>query len=203
MSDRVIQTEDQLASLFDQAAEASIRKEVGFLHPVYRQWIELSPFAVVATSGPGGLDVSPRGDPAPLVRVVDEHTLLLPERRGNNRIDGLRNILTDPRVSVLFFIPGINETVRVNGTARIAIGPDLLASFAVDGKPPRCVLEITVNTVFFQCARGLLRAHLWKQEEPKGTVPSAGEILAALTDGAVGGASYDKELPARQSSTLY
>jgi hypothetical protein len=194
-----------LEALFAPAAEASIRKEVGYLHPTYQAWIAASPFAVLATSGPGGLDASPRGDPAPLVSIEDEHTLLLPERRGNNRVDGLRNILADPRVALLFFVPGVGETIRVNGRARISVDPALLARFAVGGTPPKCVLEVKVETVFFQCARALARSQLWQggpAERPAG-VPSAGAMLAALTDGAVGGAEYDRALPERQRSTLY
>lgn len=201
--DDIIRTPAQLEALLGPVAEASVRKEVGAIHPVYRRWIEASPFAVVATSGPGGLDVSPRGDPAPLVRIVDEHTLLLPERRGNNRVDGLRNLLADPRISLLFFVPGVGETVRVNGTARLSVAPALLQSFAVQGAAPRCVVEVAVQTVYFQCARALLRSDLWRQAASSPAVPTAGEMLAELTAGAVGGAPYDQALPARQRATLY
>ena len=194
-----------LESLFGTPGEASIRKEVATLHPVYRKWIEASPFAVLATVGPGGLDASPRGDPASLVRVVDEHTLLLPERRGNNRIDGLRNILADPRVALLFFIPGVGETLRINGRARISVAPGYLQDLAIAGVPPKCVIEIGIDTVFFQCARALARSKLWERTDPDALkdVPTAGAILAALTESAIDGAAYDRELPARQRSTLY
>ena len=202
-NERIVTREDELQALLGPVGEASIRKETDHLHPLYRQWIEASPFAVVATSGPGGLDASPRGDPAPLVRIVDEHTMLLPERRGNNRADSLRNLLADPRIAVLFFVPGVGETVRVNGTARIRVDPELLASFAVGGAPARCVLEIRVQTVFFQCARAMLRSDLWQGQAPRAAVPSAGAILGALTQDAVDGAAYDLALPARQRSTLY
>jgi uncharacterized protein len=200
-----IESPDALQALFDAPGEASVRKEVPFLHPVYRRWIEASPFLVLATAGPGGLDASPRGDAAPLVAVADDRTLLLPERRGNNRIDSLRNIVTNPQVGLLFLVPGVDETLRVNGTARISVDPALLGRFAVNGSPPKCVIEVRVATVFFQCARALLRSRLWREvpaARPAG-VPTAGEMLAALTDGAVGGARYDEELPARQQSTLY
>lgn len=195
--------EDQLAALFGPVAEASSRKEVTHLHPVYRRWIEASPFAALATSGPGGLDISPRGDPAPLVRIVDDRTLLLPERRGNNRVDGLRNLLADPRMALLFFIPGIGETLRVNGTARISVAPDLLASFAVEGAPPKCVLVVSVESVFFQCARAMLRSKLWAGQPKPAGVPTAGQMLAALSDNAVGGQAYDDALPERQRTSLY
>lgn len=203
MSNHTIRTPEELQALFGPVGEASVRKEVDFLHPTYRRWIEASPFAVVATSGPGGLDVSPRGDPAPLVRIVDDKTLLLPERRGNNRADGLRNLLDDPRVSMLFLVPGIAETLRVNGTASIAVDPDLLASFAVGGALPKCVVEVHVEAVYFQCGRAMLRSALWNRSVAPFAVPSAGEMLGALTGGEVGGPSYDRELPTRQRSTLY
>lgn len=203
MSHHIIRTEAELRGLFDPVAEASLRKEVDFLHPIYRRWIEASPFAVVATSGAGGLDASPRGDPAPLVRVVDDKTLLLPERRGNNRVDGLRNLLDDPRISLLFLVPGVRETLRVNGTASICVDPELLQSFAVNGALPRCVVKVHVEAVYFQCGRAMLRSGLWDRTVERPAVPSAGEMLEALSGGEVGGPSYDLELPKRQRSTLY
>jgi uncharacterized protein len=178
---------------------------VPFLHPVYRAWIERSPFAVLATRGPDGLDNSPRGDPAPLVHIEDERTLLLPERRGNNRADGLRNILHDPHVSLIFFIPGVGETVRVNGRARISVDPARLDRLAMQGQRPLCVLEVAVDTVFFQCAKALMRSALWTdaQRAARPDVPTAGQWLAALSDQAVDGAAYDQLLPSRLSQTLY
>ncbi|KQX87648.1 pyridoxamine 5'-phosphate oxidase family protein [Variovorax sp. Root473] len=200
-----IDTIAQLEALFGQPGEASLKKEVPYLHPSYQALIAASPFAVLATTGPGGLDASPRGDAPGFVAVQDEKTLLLPERRGNNRIDSLRNIVADPRVALLFLIPGVGETLRVNGRARISAAPDLLARFAVEGRAPQCVIEITVETVFFQCARAIQRSKLWAPV-PEGvprTVPTPGAILSALTDAAFDGATYDRELPARQRSTLY
>ena len=200
-----IQTIAQLEALFGQPGEASLKKEVPYLHPSYQALIAASPFAVLATTGPGGLDASPRGDAPGFVVVQDEKTLLLPERRGNNRIDSLRNILADPRVALLFLIPGVGETLRVNGSARITVAPELLARFAVDGKPPQCVIEIRVETVFFQCARAIQRSQLWAPlpAESRREVPTPGAILSALTDAAFDGAAYDRELPARQRATLY
>lgn len=200
-----ITTVESLETHFGAVGEASLRKEVPTLHPHYRAWIERSPFAVLATIGPNGLDTSPRGDPAPLVSIRDDRTILLPERRGNNRIDSLRNILYDPRVSLIFFIPGVRETVRVNGIAKICAEPSLLERFAVNGQAPKCVLEIAVETVFFQCARALLRSSLWQQGElaVKPNVPTAGQLLSALTNNDIDGVTYDKELQARQAATLY
>lgn len=191
-----------LQALFGPTSDASLRKEVPYLHPVYQRWIEASPFAVLATSGPDGLDASPRGDPAGLVTVQDAHTLLLPERAGNNRVDSLKNILVDPRVALLFLVPGVGETLRVNGRAHISVAPDLLQRLAMEGKPPKCVLVISVETVFFQCARAMKRSKLWEAGEPV-RVPTAGEILAAVTNDGIDGAAYDRALPARQRDTLY
>jgi PPOX class probable FMN-dependent enzyme len=200
-----VTTPDQLEALFDAPSEASLRKEVGVIHPLYRAMIEASPFAVLATSGPGGLDASPRGDPGGFVAVRDERTLLLPERRGNNRIDSLRNIVADPRVALLFLIPGAGETLRVNGRATISVAPDLLEHFAVRGALPKCVLEIAVERVFFQCARAILRSKLWEPlpAEVLAQLPTPGQVLAALTANAIDGDSYDKALPGRQRDTLY
>lgn len=204
MSD-TITTPEQLVALFGTVGEASIAKETAVLHPVYQEWIKASPFAVLATVGHDGLDVSPRGDPAPLVRIVDEKTILLPERRGNNRVDGLKNILQDPRVALIFFVPGVRETVRVNGKASITINQELLQSFAVDGAAPKCVLEIKVDSVFFQCGRALIRSGLWEADKhvQGKDVPSAGAILSALTSAEIDGVKYDRELSGRQGSTLY
>ena len=196
-----------LSALFGPVPEAALRKEATHLHPVYRQWIAASPFAVLATVGPGGLDASPRGDPAPLVTVLDEHTLLLPERRGNNRIDSLRNILADPRVALYFLIPGVGESLRVNGRARISVMPEYLERLAMNGVQPACVIEVKIDTVFFQCARAIKRSKLWSSSDPAvltpSMVPTAGAMLAALTDAAIDGQAYDRELPARLNATLY
>ena len=200
-----VETLAQLEALLGEVAEASRRKEISYIHPVYKRWIEASPFAVLATVGPGGLDVSPRGDPPAVVTVQDEKTLLLPERRGNNRADSLRNLLTDPRVALIFFIPGVGETLRVNGRASISVNPELLRRFEMEGKPPKCVVMVEVETVFFQCARAIQRSRLWQPSSPEhlATVPSAGAMLQALTDAAIDGEKYNRELPERQRSTLY
>ena len=193
-----------LEDLFGEVAPPSLAKEAGSLHPVYARWLAQARFGLLATKGPHGLDVSPRGDAGPLVRIVDEHTLLLPERRGNNRIDSLRNLIADPRVGLLFMIPGVGETLRVRGRACISIDPDLLASFEVEGKRPICVLRIAIDKVFFQCARAILRSRLWHpQEHDSAGVPTAGTMLAALTRGGIDGDSYDSALPKRQRETLY
>jgi hypothetical protein len=194
---------DQLEALYGEVNTASRVKETDRLTAEYRAFVEGAPFAALATMGPEGLDCSPRGDEPGFVRVRDERTLMLPDRRGNNRIDSLRNVLSDPRVALLFLIPGVGETLRVNGRARISVAPDLLASFEVQGKQPRSVLVIAVETVFFQCSRAIVRSRLWDPiERKKRPVPSAGEMLAALSAG-FDGQAYDEALPARVRQTLY
>jgi len=194
-----------LEMLYGGPAAASIKKEIQYVHPHYQAFIEAAPFAVLATSGPEGLDVSPRGDPAGFVQVENEKTLLLPDRRGNNRIDSLRNIISDPRVALIFLIPGIGETLRVNGHARILVDPELLNRFSMDGKLPRSVLQIDVESVFFQCSRAILRSRLWQidQQIERGSLPSAGTILADLSMNEIDGKQYDQDLPDRLKSTMY
>jgi PPOX class probable FMN-dependent enzyme len=196
---------EDLDALYGPVGEASLVKETGRIIPEYRALIEAAPFAVLATRGPGGLDCSPRGDAPGFVRVADETTLLLPDRRGNNRVDSLRNILFDPQAALLFLIPGIGETLRVNGRASISVDPGLLESFAVDGKPARSVLAIAVESVFFQCSRAVVRARLWDpaMQIDRKAVPTAGEILAALSCDRIGGEAYDRALPERVRKTLY
>ena len=183
----------------------SVSKVADHVHPLYRPYIEASPFAVLATIGPQGLDTSPRGDAPGFVRVLDEHTLLLPDRRGNQRIDSLRNIALDPRVALLFLIPGAGEALRVNGTARISASPALCVALAVDGKPAASVLVIRVASVFFQCARAVKRSGLWDPAShvAAGTLPTPGAILQTLSACAIDGVAYDAELQTRQAATLY
>jgi PPOX class probable FMN-dependent enzyme len=201
----IITNLEQLAKLNGNIMEASIKKEVPYVHPQYQALIEASPFAILATVGPDGLDTSPRGDPPGFVVVEDEKTLLMPERRGNNRVDSLSNIVADPRVALLFLIPGIGETLRVNGKAHISVDPALLQRFPMNGNLPKCVLVIKVDTVFFQCARAIHRSKLWQPiiEGANSKVPTPGKILEALTNSGIDGETYDCELPARQKATLY
>jgi hypothetical protein len=183
----------------------SLAKVTDHVHPLYRPWIEASPFAVLATLGPHGLDTSPRGDAPGFVQVLDEKTLLLPDRRGNQRIDSLRNLVHDPRLALLFLIPGFGEALRVNGSARISAHPALCEQLAVDGKAPASVLVITVASVYFQCARAIKRSGLWDpaQHVAAGTLPSPGTILQVLSERAIDGTAYDSALQARQAATLY
>lgn len=199
---------DELEALYGQPAERSLIKETDRLTPAYRALIEASPFLAIATCGAGGLDCSPRGDPAGLVRILDERTLALPDRRGNNRIDTLRNIVEDPRIALLFLIPGLGETLRVNGTARVCVDPALLASFAVDGKAPRSVIVVSIGSVYFQCARAIMRAGLWdtSRHRDPASLPTAGRMT--IEAGGAKAADFDEaaymaELPGRQKATLY
>ena len=201
----IITTEAQLEAIYGKPVEAATVKEVNWITPHYRAYIEASPYVALATSAPEGLDCSPRGDRPGFVRVHDEKTLMLPDRRGNNRIDSLRNIVRDPRVALLFMIPGLGNTLRVNGRAHLSIEPALLGSFAVDDKAPRSVTVIEVDAVYFQCARALVRSDLWNPAhhvDPK-SLPSAGQILAALSQDRVGGEKYDREWPGRAAATLW
>jgi hypothetical protein len=200
-----VTTIEQLEAIYGTPAEAAIVKETGHITPDYARYIAASPFAMLATAGPDGLDCSPRGDLPGFVRVADPKTLILPDRHGNNRIDSLRNILADPRVALLFLIPGFGGTLRVNGSARISIEPALLDSFRMDGKPPRSVLIVDVQSVYFQCARAVIRSDLWNPQrhvDPK-SLPSAGQILSAITSARVGGEAYDEAWPQRARETLW
>lgn len=202
----IIRTLDDLLDLYNVApVPAALVKVSDRIIPEYRALIEASPFAVLATAGPEGLDCSPRGDRPGFVRILDDQTLCMPDRKGNNRIDSLRNIVRDPRMALLFLIPGSGTTLRVNGHAVVSAEPNLLASFAVDGAPPRSVLQITVEAVYFQCARAIVRSGLWnpKSHVESGSLPSPGTILAAASAGVVGGAAYDEAWPARAAATLW
>jgi PPOX class probable FMN-dependent enzyme len=196
---------DELRALYDQPTDVSIAKEVDHVSDHYRAFIEASPFFALATVGPEGLDCSPRGDAPGFVRIAGPKTLLVPDRRGNNRIDSLRNIMRDPRVALLFLIPGIGETIRVIGRATLSIDPDLLASFAVNGKAPSCVIVVAVEHVFYQCTKAIVRSQLWDpaRHVDRKTLPTAGTILAGLTAGRLGGAEHDKGHAERTLAKLY
>lgn len=184
---------------------ASLVKEVDRITPHYRRLIEASPFMALATCGPEGLDCSPRGDAGSVVHVADERTLVIPDRRGNNRIDSLRNILRDPRVALLFLIPGSGTTFRVNGRATLSADPDLMAALAVEGHRPRSAIVVTVEAAYFQCSRAVLRAGLWDpaRHVAPGTLPTPGEILAALSEDRVGGQAYDAAWPERAKASMW
>lgn len=210
MTDHIIKTIEELKAVYNlEPSEASIIKESDHVTDEYRRLIEASTFLALASVGSDEIDCSPRGDNPGFVRIHDEKTLMLPDRRGNNRIDTLLNIVNDPRVSLMFLIPGSGTVLRINGRAVLSIDPDLLESFAEKGKPPRSVMVVTIDVMYFQCARAVMRAKLWDSSmhvDPK-SLPSAGDILAAQTkdreDGGVDGAAYDKEWPGRAEKSMW
>jgi hypothetical protein len=200
-----ITTLDQLQAIYGEPVRNSLVKELDHISDHYRALIEASPFVVVATAGPDGLDCTPRGDPPGFVRVADRHTLMIPDRRGNNRIDSLRNLLSDPRVALLFLIPGVGETLRVNGRAAITTDPDLCRSFAMADKLPRSVIVVTAERVYFQCPKALVRSRLWdpSRHVERSTLPSTGEILAAIRPGEIDAETLDRAYPERLKQTIY
>jgi uncharacterized protein len=201
----VVATIEQLEAIYGFPGESSTVKVADRITASYRVLIEKSPFASLATSGPEGLDCSPRGDLPGFVRIHDENTLMMPDRRGNNRVDSLRNLVRDPRVALLFLIPGSGSTLRVNGRACVSDDAALLGSFKTEGKAPRTVIVMTVEEIYFQCARAIVRSDLWnpdKRIDPK-TLPTPGQILAEMSENRVGGEEYDRAWPERARSSLW
>ena len=205
MSDHLITSIAQLEALYGLPSGAAVWKEIDHINAQYRAFIEAAPFFVLASVGPEGVDCSPRGDAPGFVRVTDERTLMIPDRRGNNRIDSLRNIVRDPRVSLLFLVPGVGETFRVIGRARISTDPALCESFIFAGKTPRSVIIVDVERVYFQCGKAIIRSKLWdaSRHVERASLPSNGTILAAITKGKEGGEEYDRAYPARLRETIY
>lgn len=201
-----IKTIAELEKIYDsKPALASQVKEIDHIAPVYKTLIEQSPFIALATIGPEGLDCSPRGDLAGFVRELDPKTLAMPDRRGNNRIDSLRNIIRNPKIALLFFIPGSGTTFRVNGTAQITTDLDLCNSFEMEGKLPRSVILVTVEAAYTQCARAILRAGLWDHSKhvTKDAIPNSGQILEILSKGEINAEDYNRDWPARAKASLW
>lgn len=205
ISDGEISTEAQLDALYGAVSERSILKELDHISDHYRAFIERSPFLVLASVGPEGLDASPRGDAPGFCRVVDSKTVLIPDRRGNNRIDSLRNIVRDPRVSLLFLIPGVGETIRINGRARLTTNEALCDSFKVNGKTPRTVIAVTTDRVYFQCQKAFARSRLWSKDAQteRKSLPSTGEMLAAVSDASFDAQAYDDGYSEHMKKTIY
>lgn len=200
-----IEDEETLAALYGAPRQAAVVKVADRITSENRALIEASPFLAVATAGPEGLDCSPRGDAGQVVFIEDETTLHLPDRRGNDRIDTLRNVVRDPRIALLLLIPGSGTTLRINGTARLSAAPDLLARYAVEGAAPRTVMVIEIAEIYFQCARAVARSQLWApqtQVDPA-TLPSPGRILEAQSRAEIDGAAYDAEWPERAKRSLW
>ena len=204
-AEHTITTIEELERHYGPKSPASMWKELDHVHPHYRAMIEASPFVAIATVGPDGTDCTPKGDPAGFVHVADEKTLMIPDRPGNNRLDSWRNIIGDPRVSILFLIPGVGETLRVNGRAAISIDPALRERFAVNGKPARAVLVVAVDRVYFHCSKAIVRSKLWdpSRQIPRSALPSTGTMVNALSKGAIDGVEYDRNAPARIQAMLY
>jgi PPOX class probable FMN-dependent enzyme len=201
-----ISTMAELEALYSDSVYPPAKvKETNRITNAYRALIEASPFFALATNGPDGLDCSPRGDPKGFVRALDDRTIVVPDRRGNNRIDSLRNIIHDPRVALLFLIPGVSETLRIMGRATISTDPELCASFTMQGKAPRSVLLIAVDKVFFQCAKAIVRSKLWDPatQVERATLPTSGKILAEISGGKVGGEEHDRTAGERLKATIY
>ena len=202
---KLIETIEELEGHYGAVSTPARNKVLPRITPLYRAYIEASPFCALASVGPEGLDCSPRGDAGAVVRIETPRRLSIPDRRGNNRIDSLRNIVRDPRVALLFLIPGSGTTLRVNGRAHISVDPDLLASFAVEGKAPRSVILVDVERVYFQCARAIVRSRLWEPDarrDPAG-LPTPGEILSEVSNAREGGPAYDADWPERARKTLW
>jgi len=200
-----VRTIEELDALYGAPLDRALIKELDTISAPYRAFIEKSPFVVMATSGPEGLDCSPRGDPAGFVRVLDPQRVALPDRRGNNRLDSLRNLVRDPRVSLLFLVPGVGETLRINGRAEIRVDEALCRSFSMRGKAPVSVVVVSVDRVYYQCQKALVRSRLWSADSqvPRSSLPSAGAMLEELSDSEIDGSEYDRRYPERMKKTLY
>ena len=202
---RRIETVEELEALYGVPGETSLVKELDHIIPEYAAFIEASPFVALATAGPEGLDCSPRGDLAGFVRIRDPRTLMMPDRRGNNRADSLRNVIRDGRVGLLFLVPGSGTTLRVNGEAYVTDDAELCGSFAVEGKAARTVMVIRVQSVYFQCARAIHRSDLWnaaKHADPK-SLPTPGRILEVTSRASIDGSAYDAEWPERAKKSMW
>lgn len=198
-----IQDIQQLESLYGQPSGASLEKVSLVITPAYRAWIDASNLCVLSTIGPEGTDASPRGDDGPVVRVLDPSTLALPDWRGNNRMDSLRNIVVDPRASLIFFVRGSHNVIRANGTAKITTDVQICESFAHKGLLPRSVVIFRVGEIYSQCSRALMRANIWNGEDNSEGLPTMGDILRELSEGEFDGASYDRDWAARANKTMW
>jgi PPOX class probable FMN-dependent enzyme len=205
MTEHLVTTMEQLEALYGQSMPTSIVKEIDHISEGYRKLIEAAPFAVIGTCGPEGLDCSPKGDPRGFVRILDDKTLAIPDRPGNNRIDGFRNIVRDPRIALLFLIPDVGETLRVNGRAAISVDPELMQSCAMNGKLPRCILIVHIESIYFHCSKAIVRSRLWDEATKidRKALPSTGSIIAELSEGKLGGEAYDREAPEKIKAQLY
>lgn len=203
MSVKYLENPEELEALYGEVPSAALRKVAHRLTPLYRKWIMASRFCIVSTVGPEGTDGSPRGDDGPVVSELDAQTLLMPDWRGNNRIDTLRNIVADGRISLMFMVPGSNTVVRVNGMAKVSVDDELRARFEFKGKQPRLVIVIRIGEIYTQCARAPMRARLWTSGDESADLPTVGEILAEQTDGEEGGKAYDEAWLPRAEKSMW
>ena len=205
---KTINSIEQLESNYGETIAGALYKEIDHINPHYQQFIEKSPFLIMATTGENGLDCSPRGDPAGFVRIVNPKCIQLPDRRGNNRLDSLRNIVHNPNVGLIFLIPGIGETIRLSGKASIVIDEALCESFAINGKAASSVISIDVEKVYFQCPKALARSKLWDASKhiKRTELPSTGTMVKVFTDAhnvEFDAQEYDKSYPERLKKTIY
>ncbi len=200
---KYIENIKELTDLYGEPGQASLVKVARKLTPSYRKWIMQSRFCVLSTVGPEGTDGSPRGDTGPVVVELDEHTLLLPDWKGNNRIDTLRNIVNDPRISLMFLVAGSTTVLRVNGEARITVDTQMRHRFEHKGKHPRSVIVVKIGEVYPQCARAVMRAGLWVDGDQSAGLPTIGEMLKEMTSGEFDGETYDREWPDRAKASLW
>ncbi len=202
MADHVINDVADLEALYGAPGQASLIKVASKLTPLYREWIMASRLCIVSTVGPDGTDGSPRGDDGPVVQMLDEKTLLMPDWRGNNRMDTLRNIVSDGRISLMFMVPRSNNVIRVNGTAVVSLDPDMLGRFEQKGRQPRSVVVITIAEVYSQCARALMRSRIWASDDESADLPTVGDLLTEQ-EATFDGAAYDATWAVRAEKTMW
>ena len=199
---------ESLESIYGNPGERSLWKEIDHINDHYRQFIEASPFLILATYGDNGVDCSPRGDPPGFVRIIGEHGILIPDRKGNNRLDSLRNIINNPQVGLIFLVPNAGETIRVSGRAKILVDKVLCESFAINGKPANCVISVRVHKAYYQCQKALARSRLWDASSyiERSELPSAGQMaehFSATQGVAFDGDSYDEDYAEHMKKTIY
>ena len=199
---RTITSHSELDALYSEPVEAALIKETDHLTPAYRAFVDAAPFAIIATKGPSGLDCSPRGDKGQVAFALDDYTLLLPDRRGNNRLDTLRNLVTEPDIGLIFLIPGKRELLRIRGTAKVIVDEPLGQDYAMDGKLPASFIKVDISRVYFQCGRAVMRSGLWERAANTADLPSAGQMLQQASPD-FDGEAYDAALPGRQKTMLY
>lgn len=198
-----IETISDLEDIYETPSQASLIKVCKTLTSGYKTWIEQSKFCILSTVGPEGVDASPRGDDGPVVRILDNQTIAMPDWRGNNRIDSLRNIVRDERVSLVFFIGGSNNVIRINGHARITTDPELIQRLSRKSFSPRSVIVVKIDEIYFQCARAIMRSNHWTERVDLSNLPTIGELIKEITDGEFDGDTYDKEWPKRAEKSMW